>query len=103
MQRHALAALVPDEQHGCERCVGWYHRHWRIPGLTVLTVTTNAIHLEQMLRYLRSLNEPQLASRFLFKSKPHFGANWEVPPIMPDLFGEPWTAGDETQVAIDRP
>jgi len=78
-----------------------YHRHWGIPGLTVLTITTNPIHLQQMLHYLRSLEEPQFASRFLFKSKSHFGANWEVPPIMHDLFGEPWITGDGKEVAID--
>jgi hypothetical protein len=78
-----------------------YHGHWGIPGLTVLTITTNAVHLRQMLRHLHALNEPQLSSRFLFKSKSHFSANWEVPPIMGDLFGEPWVAGDGSQVAID--
>jgi hypothetical protein len=79
-----------------------YHKHWGIPGLTVLTITTNPIHLQHMLRYFRSLNEPQLAGRFLFKSKSHFGANWEVPPIMHDLFGDLWIAGDGSQVAIDK-
>lgn len=80
-----------------------YQRHWGIPGLTVLTVTTNPIHLQHMLRYFRSLNEPQLAMRFLFTSKAHFGSNWEVPPIMADLFNEPWIAGDGRRVGIDRP
>src|SRR5207244_13406479 len=78
-----------------------YHKQWGIPALTVLTVTTNPIHLQHMLDYFHSLNEPQLAKRFLFKSKSHFGANWEVPPIMYDLFDEPWIAADRSQVALD--
>jgi hypothetical protein len=79
-----------------------YHRHWGIPGLTVLTVATNPVHLRHMLRYFQSLNEPQLANHFLFKSKSHFGANWEVPPIMHDLFAEPWITGDRREIAISR-
>ncbi len=78
-----------------------YHKHWGIPGLAVLTVTTNPIHLQHMLDYFRTLNEPQLAGHFLFKSKSHFGANWEIPPIMYDLFNEPWITADGRQVAID--
>lgn len=80
-----------------------YHRHWGIPGLTVLTVTTNPVHLRHMIRYFQSLGEPQFADRFLFKSKSHFGANWEVPPIMHDLFAEPWITGVGREIAINTP
>lgn len=79
-----------------------YHRHWGIPGFTVLTVTTNPVHLQDMVRYFQSLGEPQLTNRFLFKSKSHFGANWEVPPVMRDLFEEPWITGDGRGIVIDR-
>jgi hypothetical protein len=77
-----------------------YRAHLGIPNLTVLTVTTNALHLQSMLNFYHSLNAPRYARYFLFKSVPGFTANWRVPKIMYDLFNEPWIAADGSQVQI---
>lgn len=77
-----------------------YRAHLGIPNLTVLTITTNAVHLNHMLDFYHSLNAPQWARHFLFKSIPNFGANWRVPPVMYGLFNDPWTAADGNQVQI---
>ncbi len=68
--------------------------HWGLPTLMVLTVTTNATHLANMLDYLRRLNEPRLSDRFLFRARPEFGVNWRVPNVMHDLLTEPWQRTD---------
>ncbi len=77
-----------------------YRAHLGIPNLTVLTVTTNALHLQSMLNFYHSLNAPKYARHFLFKSVPGFTANWGVPPVMLDLFNEPWIAADGSQVEL---
>lgn len=80
-----------------------YRTHLGIPNLTILTLTTNALHLQSMLNYYRSLNAGRHAPHFLFKSVPGFTANWRVPPIMHDLFNEPWIAADGSRVQIGSP
>jgi len=77
-----------------------YRAHLGIPNLSILTVTTNALHLQSMLNFYYSLNAPKYAHHFLFKSVPGFTANWRVPKIMYDLFNEPWIAADGSQVQI---
>lgn len=62
-----------------------YQQHWGIPDLTVLTVTTNPIHLNNMIGYLRSLDEPEFGKRFLFSARSEFGVNWHIPPLMTGL------------------
>ena len=77
------------------------HRsHLGIPNFIVLTVTTNALHLQSMLNFYHSLNAPRYAQHFLFKSVPGFTANWRVPPVMYGLFNEPWITADGGQVQI---
>ena len=78
---------------------GTYRKHWGIPNLTVLTVTTNRLHLRHMIDYCASLGAPDLAAHFLFRSVPCFGANWKVPAIM-DFFDEPWTGADGRECRI---
>lgn len=68
----------------------------------VLTVTTNSTHLANMLDYLRRMNEPKLAERFLFRAKHEFGPNWRVPGVMRDLLVEPWTRANGEPFYIDR-
>lgn len=66
-----------------------YRAHWDIPNLTVLTVTTNETHIQNLLEYLREKNDP-LTERFAFKAFPDFGSNWKVPrQILAALLGEP--------------
>jgi hypothetical protein len=77
-----------------------YRSRWGIPNLMVLTVTTNATHLENMCRYLRGLGEPQLAERFLFLAKPEFGSDWRVPPVMHDLLTGSWARADGSRFGI---
>lgn len=80
-----------------------YRAHLGIPSLTVLTITTNALHLQSMLSFYHSLNAPKYAAHFWFKMAPGFTANWRVPPIMLDLFNEPWIAADGSQVQLASP
>jgi hypothetical protein len=66
-----------------------YKAQWGVPSLMVLTVTTNHTHLQNMLDYLGGIPTSK-AEHFLFRARPEFGANWEVPPLMNDLITEPW-------------
>lgn len=68
-----------------------YIEHWGLPSLMMMTVTTNATHLHNMLDFLKKANAPKFADHFIFKACPTFGANWRVPTtVMADLFNEPW-------------
>lgn len=65
---------------------------WGMPNLTVLTVTTNAVHARNILDYIAKQNDP-LAKRFAFACEPLFGANWRVPrALLSHLLDEPWQA-----------
>jgi hypothetical protein len=77
-----------------------FKSHWGVPNLMVLTVTTNATHQANMIAHLKSLADGNQAQRFAFKSKPEFGANWSVPPVMHDLLAEPWIRVAGTAAAI---
>jgi hypothetical protein len=77
-----------------------YRAHLGIPNLRILTVTTNALHLKHMIDFYHSLNAGKYARHFLFKSVPGFTASWRVPPVMYDLFNDPWTAADGSQVQL---
>lgn len=75
-----------------------YKSHWDVPQLMVMFVTTNAVHMENMMHHVE---DHALAKHFLFKVKPEFGVNWSVPPLLPDLFTEPWLQPDGSPFAID--
>lgn len=63
-----------------------FEKHWGVPNLLVLTVTTNCAHMFSILRYLATFNDP-LSERFLFKAEPVFGVNWRVPrEVLTHLF-----------------
>jgi hypothetical protein len=79
-----------------------YRTNWGLPGLMVLTVTTNITHRQHMIDHLAKLADPVLAQRFLFAAKPEFGSNWKVPEVMPDLFTEPWTRASGDTFAINQ-
>lgn len=55
-----------------------YRRQWGVPNLTVLTITTSATRLSNIVRKMERLTNP-LAGRFLFKADDHFGADWRIP------------------------
>jgi hypothetical protein len=74
---------------------------WGIPNLLVLTITTNATHMANMISHLSRVATPH-EEKFLFKAKPEFGVNWRVPAIMHDLLTEPW-ARTSTPFDISRP
>lgn len=77
-----------------------YKEHWGIPNLMVITVTVNHTHMQGMMDYMKKLDS-HLAERFLFKTLPHFGSNWRIPPVMEDML-EPWQRPVGTDFAIDR-
>ena len=81
---------------------GTFRERWGIPNLLVLTVTTNATHLRNLIDHLSKLTSGKVLERFLFKAKPEFGVNWGVPSVMDDLLAEPW-ARVGTPFDISRP
>jgi hypothetical protein len=66
-----------------------YNEHWGIRNLRMLTVTTNITHLHNLRAFVQKHVGPEFAERFLFKAKPGFGSNWNIPDAMHDLFLEP--------------
>ena len=69
-----------------------YRGHWGIPNLTVLTVTTNAVHAQNIIDYIKRQGEPTYGDRFAFQWESSFGANWRVPKeLLSKLLNEPWT------------
>ena len=77
----AYAEIIESEAH---------RRIWGIPSLTVLTVTTSLAHMHTMISHLEDSVSAKTAARFLFKTKPDFGKYWTVPPVMTDIFEDPW-------------
>src|SRR5665213_344731 len=67
--------------------------HFGTPDFSILTITTNPLHMQHMLDYYHSLNAPKYAKHFLFKWVKNFGPSWKVPPIMYDLFND-WIGAD---------
>lgn len=72
-----------------------YRTHWGALNLSVLIVTTNATHMENMRKYLRGKNA-EFARRFTFKALPTFGANWRVPSVVTDILDSWVTANGAT-------
>ena len=78
-----------------------FERHWGVPNLLLLTVTTNHAHMFNLLRHIAKLDDP-LTERFLFKAEPTFGVNWRVPrAVLAHLFS-PWERVG-TQFDISKP
>lgn len=64
---------------------------WGLPNLSVLTVTTNAIHAANILDFIRKQDEKRYQDRFAFAVATDFGANWRVPrTVLSGLLDEPW-------------
>jgi hypothetical protein len=76
-----------------------FERQWGIPNLTVLTITTNRRHAENLLAYVAGRGAGALASRFAFAVEPTFGTNWRVPnaPLW-NLLSEPWITTEGPKV-----
>jgi hypothetical protein len=68
---------------------GTFRDVWGIPNILILTVTTNATHMANMLAYASAITTAH-QQKFLFKAKPGFGMNWTVPAVMDDLVTTPW-------------
>jgi hypothetical protein len=64
-----------------------HQSHLGIPNLTVLFVTTNDQHLENMLDCVRET--ARNPDQYLFKAFPTFGEDWRVPREVLPVF-EPW-------------
>jgi|SRR5579871_573573 len=80
-----------------------FKTRWGLPNLVVLTVTTNARHMRNMMDYLNKQDDPRLHKWFLFKAKPDFGTNWRVPKdVMRDLFTEPWQRANGSTLSIKK-
>lgn len=80
-----------------------FERHWGIPKLLVLTLTTNAPHIRTMTEYLGRLNASDCAGKFLFNAVPSFGNHWRVPKLpMPELFTGAWQHADGSAFCIEQ-
>lgn len=79
-----------------------YKSFWGIPNLRVLTLTTNTTHMHNQRKFVASIAEPELAERFLFRVKPESGTSWQVPPIMYDLFEEPWLSATGAPYSLSK-
>ena len=65
-----------------------FRRVWGIPNLLVIIVTTNATHMSNLIDYARQIGTD--ADKFLFQSKPEFGLNWKIPPVMDEILLGDW-------------
>lgn len=79
-----------------------YRKEWEISHLNLLTITTNATHIQNILKFVRENVEPRLAPKFLFKAKPQFGAGWRIPPIMSDLLNTGWLRADGSEFFLNK-
>lgn len=68
-----------------------YRTWWGIPNLSVLMVTTNAGHAQNILAHIGKQVDPRYAPRFAVATEAMFGANWRVPPtLLLQLLDAPW-------------
>lgn len=71
---------------------GTFRRHFGIPNLHVLTVTTNAAHAENIIAHLKR-EGGKMNPYFWFQSAPTFGTGWRVPKeVLYQLLSEPWNS-----------
>ncbi len=56
-----------------------YRSWWGLPNLHILTVTTNATHVRNLLDHIRHHVDPPHRERFAVTAEPMFGAHWRVP------------------------
>jgi hypothetical protein len=68
-----------------------YNKWWGIPNLTVLTVTTNTTHAQNILEYIKKNAPAKEAARFAIQTETDFGPNWRVPKeVLSHVLMEPW-------------
>jgi hypothetical protein len=81
---------------------GLHRQHWGLPNLSILTVTTNAAHARNILKFIGRLNEPRYTDRFYFHVETSFSANWRVPrTVLSRLVAEPWsTVGGMKEIGV---
>jgi len=78
---HAYLEVLRADQHA---------KLWGIKPVRILTVTTNAAHMENIIRYLAEQPDP-IRNRFLFQAYSTFGKQWAVPRgTLAGLLDEPW-------------
>ena len=59
--------------------------------MTVLTITTNATHAENLLDHVKKHVEPRYQPFFAFQHETSFGTHWRVPKyLLFDLLNKPW-------------
>jgi len=68
-----------------------YRNWWGVPNLHMLTVTTSALHADNILRFIRSQLTSSCHQAFGIQVTNTFGANWHVPKIpLSFLLASPW-------------
>lgn len=76
-----------------------YRSWWGLPNLHVLTVTTSALHAQNILRFVRTHLDTSMHSAFGFATSVTFGANWRVPPSpLFSLLSAEWCTAAGTKV-----
>lgn len=74
-----------------------FRSEWGIPNMRVLVFTASPSRTRKMMEPLEGLLNQD---HFLFRHKEHFDVQWLVPPVMHDLFEEPWaTTGGEFDIS----
>jgi hypothetical protein len=78
-----------------------YRNWWGIPNLHMLTITTNAVHAANILRFIRDQISPSLHPALGITVAPAFGRNWRVPKEpLACLMDMPWqTASGWKEIA----
>lgn len=69
-----------------------YKAHFGIPNMYVVVMTTSKFRMRGIINQLKEATEhaPHFRKHFLFKQNKSFKQQWTVPPVMYELYNEPW-------------
>lgn len=76
-----------------------YSSHFGIPNLTILFITTNAMHMERMIDYVEEAVDKKQQHKFLFKTFIDFGEVWRIPRETLDVLSPYKTAVGEVDLS----
>lgn len=79
-----------------------FFKHFGVEKMFLLFLTVSAGRVENMKALVREL-APEYAHLFLFKAVPGFELYQRTPPLLPELWNEPWDRADHEPFAINEP
>lgn len=69
---------------------------WGVPNLTVLTITTSALHAANIMQFIKRQVDARSHERMAIRAETCFGANWRVPQaVLEGLLSEAWMTPGE--------